>query len=496
MNQVLPAHFADHMALDEETRLNILGELGILDTPDDGHFDTITRLAALISGCKISLVSLVDSDRQWFKSRCGLSVTQTPRADAFCAHAIAQDAVMIVPDARSDPRFSANPLVTGAPNIIFYAGIPLMCGNDSASPARTAPIGTLCVIHDKPHALSGEQIATLIELARLVEAMIAQHSARLKAATLAAERTEHLRRLDLINRQFHQAERMANIGSWRLTLADNKTEWSEQVYEIHGLPVGQQPKLDNALDFYPGEARATIANALNNTVATGQPFDVETDFVTAHGNLKRVRSMGEVELKDGHPVAVVGVFQDITRQHGLEVRLRRSAHYDDLTGLPNRAYFSDYFQGKIESSEKNGDPLAVALLDLDGFKSVNDNYGHSVGDLVLVEFAKRLALPDLHGSFCARLGGDEFVIVITDHDRCRDLRFFLTRLLTTLRVRVPFGDIMIEISATIGVSEWCPATANKSDLLHQADMSLYAAKTARRGSAKITGCTDFIFAPD
>jgi len=146
---------------DESERLNLLHALNLLDTPDEPVFDRITRLVARILNVPIALVSLIDTDRQWFKSRVGLDVTETPREMAFCAHAIMQSEPMIVSDATQDVRFKENPLVTGNPNIRFYAGVPLR------STAGMA-IGTLCAIDSTPRILSDDETNILIDLAALV----------------------------------------------------------------------------------------------------------------------------------------------------------------------------------------------------------------------------------------------------------------------------------------------------------------------------------------
>lgn len=156
---------------DEARRLAALRDLAVLDTAPDPELDVITRLAADRFDTAIALVSLVDEDRQWFKSRHGLDADQTCRRDSFCGHTIARNAVMVVHDAAEDPRFCANPLVTGAPHIRFYAGAPLVLASGHA-------VGTLCVIDPAPREnfsardreilmLMASQIVALLEGRRL-----------------------------------------------------------------------------------------------------------------------------------------------------------------------------------------------------------------------------------------------------------------------------------------------------------------------------------------
>ena len=156
----------------EAERLAALYRYRILDTADEEEFDDFTELAAHICGVPIALISLVDSDRQWFKSRVGLDVEQTPREIAFCSHAILDKGLFEVGDTREDERFRDNPLVTGAPRIRFYAGTPLLTDNGQA-------IGTLCVIDTVPRELSPAQKKALAALGRQV---VRQLDLRLVAA--------------------------------------------------------------------------------------------------------------------------------------------------------------------------------------------------------------------------------------------------------------------------------------------------------------------------
>jgi CheY-like chemotaxis protein len=149
------------LPLDEEARIAALHGLHILDTPNEHRFDRLTRLAAGILGAPIALLSLVDRERQWFKSAHGVEATQTPRETSFCAHAVAARELLVVPDAFEDPRFADNPDVTGKTRVRFYAGCPLFVGPSC--------IGTLCVVDVRPRWLSEEQLGLLKDVAALVE---------------------------------------------------------------------------------------------------------------------------------------------------------------------------------------------------------------------------------------------------------------------------------------------------------------------------------------
>ncbi|MBC7953679.1 MAG: GAF domain-containing protein [Rhodospirillaceae bacterium] len=160
----------------EAERLAALINYGILDTEFDESFDRITRIAATIFGVPIALISLLDGQRQWFKSAFGLEVRETPRNISFCTHAILGTDVLVVPDATADRRFSANPLVMCAPNIRFYAGAPLMTPDGYA-------LGTMCIIDRRSReALDEHETQTLKDLSGMVIDMMEFRKAKRQRA--------------------------------------------------------------------------------------------------------------------------------------------------------------------------------------------------------------------------------------------------------------------------------------------------------------------------
>jgi GAF domain-containing protein len=181
---------------DEGARTAALQKYAILDTEPEQAFDDLVLLASFICKTPIALISLVDENRQWFKSRVGLSVSETPREIAFCAVAIQQPDVFIVPDTLNDERFRNNPLVTSEPHIRFYAGAPLINEEGYA-------LGTICVIDSTPRQFGPSQQAALKALSRLVLAQLEfrRNLMLLKEALTDRTKEEHERQRELVKLQ-------------------------------------------------------------------------------------------------------------------------------------------------------------------------------------------------------------------------------------------------------------------------------------------------------
>jgi len=271
----------------EAARLASLYELEVLDTEFERAYDELTALAAAICGTPIALVSLVDADRQWFKSRHGLGAAETPRALAFCAHAILGDDVFEVQDAHQDPRFQGNPLVDGAPNVVFYAGVPLR-GPDQLA------LGTLCVIDDHARSLRPDQRAALRALGNQVvgQLELRRTNLRLQRALQAAEDANRAKG-DFLARMSHEIRTPLNgvIGLADLLctapLDAKEAAWAHQLRSSGKLLLSV---VNDVLDLSRLEAEALPLDP--------QPTDV-----------------GAV-LRD-----CVGLFGPTARAKGLELRL-------------------------------------------------------------------------------------------------------------------------------------------------------------------------------
>ncbi len=228
----------------EAARLEELHTFCALDTPDDPRLDHLVQLATRLLECPIALVSLLDSDRQWFKAKIGIDAKETPRRIAFCAYAILDDDVMIVEDASADPRFMSNPLVTDPPYIRFYAGAPLI----SATGFR---LGTLCVIDQCPRSFTDAQCSLLKQLAEMAVDTLDLHR------ILQKTRQDNLTRTRFLSSLSHELRTPLNaiMGFSEMILLQSPTDRvADYARTIHQGGTGLLQLIDDILDYGQIEA--------------------------------------------------------------------------------------------------------------------------------------------------------------------------------------------------------------------------------------------------
>jgi PAS domain S-box-containing protein len=335
----------------EAARLRALDAYRVLDTAPEACFDRLTALAADLFDAPIALVSLVDAERQWFKSSVGVDAESAPRSMAFCAHAIelGANATMVVEDATLDPRFEANPLVTGVPNIRFYAGA-VLTGADGFN------LGTLCVIDTKPRPAPSEK-----DLRRL----------KTLAGVVVGEL--ELRRLRAIEGERARFERLANavagVGYWRLDVATRRITWSDQMFLTYGLVPGAEPALEAAMAMAHPEDRATGEERVRRALETGQGWsDGLTRIIRPGGEIRYVEGRGVCEYDEtGVVTAIVGAMVDITKRKRAEL----AAAEADAARRANIELFENAFDYAA---------IGMALVGLDGrFLKVNPAFCDLVG---------------------------------------------------------------------------------------------------------------------
>ena len=310
--------------MDEATRLREIERLGVLDTPPEPVFDAIVAAARAATGMPIGLVSIVAEQRQWFKSSIGLGdVSETPRSISFCTYAIEQDALLEIPDARQDPRFAHNPLVTAGPRVRHYAGIPL-------ATAHGARIGTLCLLDTLPGVLSPSQRELMVHLGRVTTQVLEQRSALLRQIDQAQALHRDLKRSEDFLERTNTA---AKVGGWELELATREVRWTRETKQIHGVRSSYQPTFESALSFYRPDSRSIIQAAVQRCTEQGTPWEVQLPMTTADGRSIWTRVVGTRQQVEGLP-RLVGAIQDITEERAVvdaleasEVRYRRLFHY-------------------------------------------------------------------------------------------------------------------------------------------------------------------------
>ena len=296
----------------EAQRIAGLHALCIVDTPPEADYDDLAHLASAFCGVPVALITLIDHDRQWFKARVGTEATEIPREISFCGHAIlVPDRLMVVEDLRQDPRFHDHPLVTGDPQVRFYAGMPIVLDDGAA-------VGTLCIVDTAPRSLPDAQARAMQALARQV-AVLFELRRRVRQVERQSAALEYAR--DMLGR----TGAMAQVGGWELDLTTQRVHWSDEVYRIHEVEPGTDPLLHDALNFYPPEARPAIEAALARALEDGTPWDLELPFVTARGRPLWVRAQGmAMQRTNGRTTLLAGAFQDITDRKRAELRVAES----------------------------------------------------------------------------------------------------------------------------------------------------------------------------
>ena len=294
---------------DEEIeRLRALYALKILDTPPEPRFNRITRLAARLFHAPVALISLVDSQRQWFKARHGFEPAEGARGDAFCNHALMLPAssVMVIEDATKDPRFARNPYVNGAENISFYAGAVL-------TTAAGHKLGTLCILDTKPRQFLDEERALLQELGELVTEQI-----ELTTERFASD--EQKRLLEL-------AETVSHTGHWRWT-ADSEMACSTEACRIFGLDP-HKPESSISLRDIRGacdsDQKARLDEFVAEVIAQESSDEFHTVISKPDGSVRQIAVTARRQLdSDGKVEVIFGVVQDITDRHRELERINRS----------------------------------------------------------------------------------------------------------------------------------------------------------------------------
>lgn len=451
---------------DEESRLAALHELGLINSQPDERFDRITRLAKALFNTDIVLLTLVDKRTQFFKARLGTCLEGTARDISFCTHAISEKELLIIPDAMQDPRFADNPLVTKEPFIRFYAGAVIRSYAGYA-------LGTLCLIDSKPRTLTPNEQALLLDLARSAETELQLYYLR----TLQAEN----QRLAWI------AEQTANGVVY--TNTENEMVWCNRGFcKLSGYSqleiTGKTPL---AVFTGPDTNPATIQR-IQRLVRQQQPINADILYYNKHMKPIWVHVYAEPLYDEQQRyTGYISINSDITDRVGKLLEMERLANLDPLTGLPNRRYFEAKLNdglAKLVNNKRSHAELALFIIDLDGFKTVNDTYGHATGDQVLADLAKRLKNVVRETESLARLGGDEFAVLVNISDD-NEVSAIAERIYQVVRQPQSISqqpaqvtDLTVKLDMSIGIALAPRHSQQPHRLFELADQAMYRAKAA------------------
>lgn len=289
-------------------------------------------------------------------------------------------------------------------------------------------------------------------------------------------------------RLYDQAFNRARIGAWECELETERLTWTPGVHDIFGYPVGNPLRRANIVELYVDESRRNMELARAEVIRSGRPVTLDTEIRTWRGETRWMRLSINALEEGGRPVRIFGSKQDITSDRQAMEHLRRQAETDPLTGLANRSVFQARYREVVGDSLNNGFATALALIDLDRFKDLNDTFGHQAGDACLCEVARRLRGAFHEAGLVTRLGGDEFAIILRAPTSPARIAHVLQQTVAMLSRPLFWNGLRLEVGASIGVALiGRPHRRRITELLAEADLALYDAKAAGRNKVHLFG---------
>lgn len=514
---------------DEAARLRALERYQIMDTDRDARFEALVAAVARECGVPIATIAFLDAERQWFKAALGMPVEQTQRGAAFCAHTIMDaNGPMVVEDATNDPRFAGSTLVTGDPHVVAYAGAPVVTPDG-------AVIGTVCAMDVESRSYTPDQLASLRRVAaEVLELLEATSSAQrlldgdvsvagtdvgiqeladtdTEAADVALDLTR-----PLIEAIGEEVDILSVIEQFSRTVLEAFGWWAARVSWVQGHTLSSE-----AWIISPAAPPSLAALARTGhdpvelddlTVIDRDPAVVDVgmlrwspdrDLIVAAGarsavvlDVPGVSSLAAriVLLVPSERAVTTAARRTLTTAAAVlprvlvQDRARREltyrASHDMLTGLLNRDGLAKRYPDAVDEHAVN---RAVLFVDLDGFKDVNDTFGHRAGDDVLNHVARKILRSIRPTDTAARLGGDEFLIVLDGILHEDEALRVARRLLQSIGDSVTVAPgVTSPIAVSIGVALWTRAPG-LSEAIADADALMYTAKDLGGSAIAVDG---------
>ena len=289
---------------------------------------------------------------------------------------------------------------------------------------------------------------------------------------------------------FEHASAAARLGVWECDLASEALSWSDGTYDLFDIPRGTSLIRERTLGFYERDSLKTLQAVRSRALQDRKGFSLDAAIVTPKGNRRWIRIHATVESAGDKATRIFGIKQDITEEKAQMDRIRYFAEFDEMTGLANRNKFQTQLALICDSEAGRHASGALLLIDLDGFKDVNDTLGHMAGDECLKEAAQRLRLVCDKASIVARVGGDEFAVLLeAPHDS--GARQLAARIIAALSQPIDRAGQRYNISASVGIAaiDGCQAP----EIFRRADAALYAAKGSGRKTFRVFGAAGMTF---
>lgn len=450
----------------------------LMDTRVNLSLATLVRHVSKEFGSSIALVTYIDEDTQWVLAQTGKPIADGPREHSFCRIVVESEAPLLVPDATQDPRFCASRLVTGEPHVRSYAGVPIRDGEGNVS-------GALCLLDERPDAFPELILETFQRYALGAEDMLRLHALHLESERLNCMLLESNSQLLRANRVFTQAEKAANIGSWELCISTGEIYLSDQARAILALPDEKSLTLESFTARMAKADHVTLIQRFEHAAKTRSGFEFETEVEAFNAEYARIRLCADYHRSSRlEPARLVGIIQDISSVYEAQAALEHAATHDSLTGLLNRHAFDRILRDRLRLHRQQDEEVMIMLLDLDGFKDINDTFGHVTGDLVLAEVAERLIRGQIEGSVIARWGGDEFVVVFPVGSTVGYAVEAAQNLIAEIAQRTEITSRPVTIGATCGLAR-STSQMSARELVRRADTALYEGKKRDPGGVHV-----------
>ena len=404
---------------------------------------------------------------------------------ALCRLALDTGGPVLVEDMAGDGRFAARRLGSAEPDLRFFAGVPVALESGRI-------IGALVVAGTTPRRLSPEDLQRLEETARIAAVLLIDARRAREVGDLSDALARQMDRtardqaaLERYRKMYERTSALAQIGVWECDLATEQLTWTDGVYDIFELPRGAPVTREVVLGLYDRESRLRMERMRRRAIEACASGSLDIRIRTMTGKRRWVRLTIDVEAENGRAVRIFGLKQDITQERDLLERLRRLAEIDPMTGLANRSMFEGRLARALGPESRAAPAAALALIDLDGFKQLNDTFGHAAGDECLRRIGRRLRAVFRRPHEVGRIGGDEFAALVRGRRSEAEIAALAHQAIEEIRRPVVFEGHLLIVGASIGVT--CPADLRAHDLgslFAEADRAMYAAKRAGRNTVR------------